>query len=156
MFEERASRQAAKAQRGIHFFAGQFWNVILQFGNQAFYAVFFVGKRAGGTLFLRGGQRNASEPNLFAAAIPVCGRGQTDLAKKIVHLPIWIFHGELDRVVPTQHSRDMVAALKKAGGKPTHTEYAGVRHNSWTPAYADKKLWTWLFAQKKKPETKKK
>ncbi len=96
-----------------------------------------------------------AEPNLFAAAVPVCGRGQPDLAKKIVHLPIWIFHGELDRVVPTQHSRDMVAALKKAGGKPTYTEYEGVRHNSWTPAYADKKLWEWLFAQKRgaaKPE----
>ena len=91
-----------------------------------------------------------AEPNLFAAAVPVCGRGQPDLAKKIVHIPIWIFHGELDRVVPTQHSRDMNAALKKAGGKPTYTEYAGVRHNSWTPAYADKKLWEWLFAQKRK------
>ena len=90
-----------------------------------------------------------AEPNLFAAAVPVCGRGQPYLAKKIVHIPIWIFHGELDRVVPTQHSRDMNAALKKAGGKPTYTEYAGVRHNSWTAAYADKKLWKWLFAQKR-------
>ena len=89
------------------------------------------------------------EPHLFAAAVPVCGRGQPDLAKKIVHLPIWIFHGEKDSVVPTQHSRDMVAALKKAGGKPTYTEYAGVRHNSWTPAYADEKLWAWLFEQKR-------
>lgn len=90
------------------------------------------------------------EPHLFAAAVPVCGRGQPDLAKKIVHLPIWVFHGELDRVVPTQHSRDMVAALKKAGGKPTYTEYAGIRHNSWTPAYAEEKLWAWLFSQKRK------
>ena len=89
-------------------------------------------------------------PNLFAAAVPVCGRGQPDQAKKIVHIPIWVFHGELDRVVPTITSRNMVAALKKAGGKPTYTEYAGVRHNSWTPAYADKKLWEWLFAQKRK------
>jgi poly(3-hydroxybutyrate) depolymerase len=91
-----------------------------------------------------------AEPNLFAAAVPVCGRGQPELAKKIVHLPIWIFHGELDRVVPTIASRNMVAALKKAGGKPTYTEYAGVRHNSWTPAYADQKLWEWVFAQKRK------
>ena len=90
-----------------------------------------------------------AEPNLFAAAVPVCGRGQPGQAKKIVHLPIWIFHGELDRVVPTIASRNMVAALKKAGGKPTYTEYAGVRHNSWTPAYTDKKLWEWLFAQKR-------
>ena len=90
-----------------------------------------------------------TEPNLFAAAVPVCGRGQPDQAKKIVHLPIWIFHGEKDRVVSTQHSREMVKALKKVGGKPIYTEYAGVSHNSWTPAYADKKLWEWLFAQKR-------
>ena len=89
-----------------------------------------------------------AEPNLFAAAVSVCGRGQPDQAKKIVPLPIWIFHGEKDRVVPTQHSREMVKALKKAGGKPNYTEYAGVSHNSWPPAYADIKLWEWLFAQK--------
>ena len=89
------------------------------------------------------------EPHLFAAAVPVCGRGQPDLAKKIVHLPIWIFHGEKDSVVPTRHSQEMVEALKKAGGKPIYTEYAGIRHNSWTPAYADEKLWAWLFEQKR-------
>ena len=89
------------------------------------------------------------EPHLFAAAVPVCGRGQPDLAKKIVHLPIWIFHGEKDSVVPTRHSQEMVEALKKAGGKPIYTEYAGVRHNSWTPAYAEEKLWAWLFEQKR-------
>jgi hypothetical protein len=42
----------------------------------------------------------------------------------------------------------MVAALKKAGGKPIYTEYAGVGHGSWGPAYAEEKLWEWLFAQK--------
>jgi len=90
------------------------------------------------------------EPNLFAAAAPVCGRGQTDLAKQIVHLPIWIFHGANDRVVPTRHSREMVEALKKAGGKPIYTEYPNVRHNSWTRAYEDEKFWIWLFSQKRK------
>ncbi len=96
-----------------------------------------------------------AEPNLFAAAVPVCGRGQPDQAKKIIHLPIWIFHGEKDSVVPTRHSREMVEALKKAGGKPIYTEYAGVRHNSWDPAYAEEKLWAWLFAQKRKAAAKK-
>ena len=96
-----------------------------------------------------------TEPHLFAAAVPVCGRGQPDQAKKIIHLPIWIFHGEKDSVVPTRHSREMVEALKKAGGKPIYTEYAGVRHNSWTPAYAEEKLWAWLFAQKRKAAAKK-
>jgi len=91
-----------------------------------------------------------AEPHLFAAAVPVCGRGQPDQAKKIVHLPIWIFHGEKDSLIPPRHSREMVAALKKAGGKPIYTEYAGVGHGSWGPAYAEEKLWEWLFAQKRK------
>ena len=90
-----------------------------------------------------------AEPHLFAAAVPVCGRGQPDQAKKIVHLPIWIFHGEKDSLIPPRHSREMVAALKKAGGKPIYTEYAGVGHGSWGPAYAEEKLWEWLFAQKR-------
>jgi predicted esterase len=90
------------------------------------------------------------EPHLFAAAVPVCGRGQTDLAKKIVDLPIWIFHGANDQLIPTRHSREMVEALKKVGGKPIYTEYAGVGHGSWAPAYAEAKLWTWLFTQKRK------
>ncbi len=89
------------------------------------------------------------EPDLFAAAALVCGRGQTELAKQIVHLPIWIFHGEKDSVVPTRCSREMVEALKKAGGKPIYTEYPNVRHNSWTRAYGDDGLWAWLFAQKR-------
>ncbi|MGY8650165.1 MAG: carboxylesterase family protein [Verrucomicrobiia bacterium] len=95
-----------------------------------------------------------AEPHLFAAAVPVCGRGQTDQAKKIVHLPIWIFHGEKDSLIPPRHSREMVAALKKAGGKPIYTEYAGVGHGSWGPAYAEEKLWEWLFAQKRKAAAK--
>jgi predicted peptidase len=43
----------------------------------------------------------------------------------------------------------MVAALKAAGGTVKYTEYKGVGHNSWSPAFAEKEFWTWLFAQKR-------
>jgi hypothetical protein len=43
----------------------------------------------------------------------------------------------------------MVEALKKAGGEPRYTEYPNVGHDSWNPAYADPKLYEWLFAQKR-------
>jgi predicted peptidase len=91
----------------------------------------------------------AAKPDLFAAAIPICGGGDPKAAAKIAKIPIWVFHGDKDAAVKVEHSRDMVAALEKAGGKPKYTEYPGVGHNSWSQTYADEKVLAWLFAQKK-------
>ena len=54
-------------------------------------------------------------PELFAAAVPICGGGDPKLAKKIAAIPIWAFHGDQDEAVPVSGSRDMIAALKTAG-----------------------------------------
>ncbi|MHC4487701.1 MAG: carboxylesterase family protein [Planctomycetota bacterium] len=88
-------------------------------------------------------------PGMFAAAVSVCGRGDPAKAEYIAKIPIWIFHGDKDAVVPVGHSRDMFEALKKAGGDPKYTEYEGIGHNSWDKAYATDELWAWLFAQRK-------
>ncbi len=88
-------------------------------------------------------------PDLFAAAVPVCGGGDEKKAKLIAKIPQWIFHGGSDRVVPTARSQRMVAALKAAGGSPKYTEYPGVGHNSWNLAYAEKDLFPWLFGQRR-------
>ena len=88
-------------------------------------------------------------PDLFAAAIPVCGGGDAAQAEKIKDIPIWAFHGDKDTVVKTVRSRDMIAAIKKAGGNPQYTEYKGVAHDSWTQTYSDKNVLRWLFMQKK-------
>jgi predicted peptidase len=90
-------------------------------------------------------------PNLFAAAAPVCGGGDPAFAKRIAKLPIWAFHGDEDTAVKPQRSREMIEALKAAGGEPKYTEYAGVGHNSWSPTYANPEFYAWLFAQKKQP-----
>jgi predicted peptidase len=89
------------------------------------------------------------KPELFAAAIPICGGGDEKQAKKIARVPVWVFHGDKDGAVPVERSRNMIAALKAAKGKPRYTEYAGVGHDSWTRTYADPKVIAWLFAQKK-------
>lgn len=91
----------------------------------------------------------AREPDLFAAAVPICGGGDTANAAKIAKIPVWVFHGDKDVPVKVELSRDMVAALKKAGGKPKYTEYPGVGHDSWTQTYKDAKMMEWLFDQKK-------
>lgn len=88
-------------------------------------------------------------PKMFAAAAPVCAGGDEQVAYKAVKIPIWAFHGDKDTVVKPSRSRNMVAALEKAGGQPKYTEYPGVGHDSWNQAYADPKLMEWLFDQRR-------
>jgi predicted peptidase len=88
-------------------------------------------------------------PVKFAAAVPVCGGGDTALAGRIKAVPIWAFHGDGDRVVKPQRSRDMIAALKAAGGMPRYTEYANTGHDCWTITYANRDLYAWMFAQRR-------
>ena len=88
-------------------------------------------------------------PDKFAAAVPICGAGDTTKAPLIKNLPIWAFHGSIDPTVPVAGSRLMIAALKKAGGKPEYTEYPGVGHESWVPALKEPGLLPWVFAQKR-------
>jgi predicted peptidase len=87
-------------------------------------------------------------PKRFAAAIPVCGGGDASDVKSVVAKPIWVFHGDKDDAVPVSRARDIVAALKKAGGSPKYTEYPNVGHNSWAATYRNPKVHEWLFEQK--------
>ena len=91
-------------------------------------------------------QRN---PGMFAAAAPVCGGGDRSKAELVKDLPIWIFHGGKDGVVPTDLSRKMMARMKEIDGKAKYTEYPGVGHNSWTPAMKEADLAEWLFSQRR-------
>ena len=90
-------------------------------------------------------------PETFAAAAPVCGGGDEHQAGKLARMPIWVFHGEDDTVVPVERSQNMVNAIREAGSKKIkYTEYEGVGHGSWKPAYADPKLLRWMFRQRRR------
>lgn len=92
----------------------------------------------------------AQHPTRFAAVVPVCGGGSPDDASKLKDTPIWAFHGDADKAVPVARSRQMVEAIKAAGGTLIkYTEYPGVEHNSWDAAYSDKAMAEWLFQQKR-------
>jgi predicted peptidase len=92
----------------------------------------------------------AAHPQRWAAIVPVCGGGNPKDAEKIKDIPTWAFHGDADTAVPVRRSRDMVEALKKAGGTPKYTEYPKVGHNSWDRAYGTDDLYKWMLEQKKK------
>lgn len=90
------------------------------------------------------------EPDLFAAAVPVCGAGDVSKAKTFAHIPMWIFHGALDATVSPDYSRKMLQALAKVGATPGFTQYPEAGHSSWIAAYSDKMMLDWLFSQRKK------
>jgi len=91
----------------------------------------------------------AAHPERFAAAVPVCGMWPPEDADKMKRVPVWAFHGDKDNAVPVEGSRKMIAALKAAGASPRYTEFPGVGHGSWEPAYATDAMWDWMFQQRR-------
>jgi predicted peptidase len=92
-------------------------------------------------------------PRRFAALVTVCGGGYAPYAKRLSHLPVWVFHGARDATVEPEESQRMVAALRKAGGDVRLTVYPDAEHDSWTVTYENPELYRWLLAQRRKAHT---
>lgn len=88
-------------------------------------------------------------PDLFAAAIPICGIADTAKAQLMINTPLWIFHGSDDDINDVKYSRIIVDALEKIGKPPKYTEYEGSDHYIWGAAYSEPDLLPWLFSQYK-------
>ena len=93
----------------------------------------------------------ARHPEWFAAVVPICGGGRTATAETLAEsdLPIWNFHGDKDSVVDIKYSRNLVNAIRDAGGQAGHTELRGVGHNAWDIAYGPQGGMAWMFAQQR-------
>jgi predicted peptidase len=111
------------------------------------------------------------DPHRFAALVPVCGgldvsarrslprdldalaaaetKPFLEAARQLQHIPTWIFHGADDPVVPVSESRVMAEVLRRVGAPVRYTEYSGVEHDSWKPAYAEMELMPWLLSQRR-------
>src|SRR5262245_21777845 len=106
-------------------------------------------------------------PERFAAMVAVCGSfvprepqptrepvvpeadGPADsvLATRLAQLPIWMFHGDSDPVIPPDDARRMMDRLGKLGAPVRYTELRDTGHDAWDPAFANPELPTWLFTQ---------
>ena len=87
--------------------------------------------------------------NRIAAGMPVCGGGDPTYARKLKNIPIRTFHGSEDGAVPTEGTRKMFAALKKAGSTAiSYTELDGMDHGIWDLVYSDTENLEWLFDQR--------
>lgn len=92
----------------------------------------------------------ARYPQLFAAAVPLCGGGDTKRVLSARDVAVWAFHGAKDATVPVSRSREMVAALRSVNSSVRYTEYPDLGHAVWTGAFAERDLPGWLFAQRRR------
>lgn len=97
----------------------------------------------------------AKYPNVFAAAVPLCGGGDPKNAAALKPVPMWVFHGDKDDMVPVERSRVIVKAIQDIGGEMIkYSELAGEGHGITGVVYAKPELHTWMFEQKREAETK--
>ncbi len=115
----------------------------------------------------------AKDPVRWAAAVPICGGGNAGRMSRILHIPIWNFHGTKDDLVPVSFSRVLIGAMEALGrhvvythcryrdcaGMPDsaigqaiasgedllYTEYAEGDHFVFSAAYDDPRLIPWVF-----------
>lgn len=89
-------------------------------------------------------------PEIFAAAIPICGAIKPGRIAAAKNVKFRIFHGDADFTVPVECSRRAYRELKAAGADVEYFEFAGCGHGSWNPAFNMPDFMEWLFAQKLK------
>lgn len=89
-------------------------------------------------------------PGQFAAAIAICGGTNLSVVQSFANdVPLWIFHGTTDPIVPVFFSEKIAEAIKKLGGNPKLSLYEGIGHGSWENAFAEPELLIWLLSHKR-------
>ncbi|BFP42711.1 alpha/beta fold hydrolase [Flavobacteriaceae bacterium GF1] len=89
-------------------------------------------------------------PDKFAALAVVCGMAPTPYAHWLEKkMPIWVFHGAEDQVIPVAESDNMVRKLVEMGYDVKYSRYENIGHNSWEQAYTTEELYQWMANQKK-------
>ena len=88
----------------------------------------------------------ARNPEIWAGVAPIAGGGINDRyapGEKIKNLPFLVMHGEKDKIVSVDQSRNSTAKMKELGMKYKYLEIPGadheiwIRHNarSWVPVF---------------------
>jgi predicted peptidase len=75
------------------------------------------------------------------------GSSYAEIARALSAVPVWMFHGAVDPQASLTLAHQLQASFVAQGGTVQFTEFPGVGHNAWDPAYATSGLYEWLFAQ---------
>ena len=107
-----------------------------------------------------------AQPDLFAAAFPICAAYQVPREKMplVKEMPIWLVHAASDQVVPVQNSRNAYTQMLQINDQVHYSEFEKVMveqeeyagHNVWIHALRneavnkdDETLFEWLSKQHK-------
>ena len=90
-----------------------------------------------------------ADPERFAAIAPICGSGICWFGESLAEVPIMVYQGDCDEVVPIENSMEMIKSVNRHGGNAEIKVLKGVYHNAWDCAYDGDELYTWLLSHKK-------
>jgi predicted peptidase len=122
-------------------------------GNGSWYLAYHHGDRFAAAVIICGWvreRRSSTGATTYPAIAPGSDAERfAAVAQRVGRLPVWIFHGDADPVVPVEESRGMAEALRRVGANVQYTELPGVGHNAWDPAYERADLVDWMFKQRR-------
>lgn len=88
----------------------------------------------------------AALPRRFAAIAPVAGVGNpAQVIGNLARVPVWVFHGAKDNVIPVGYSLQMVKVLQRTRGEVKCTIYPECGHESWQFAFNEPELYEWFL-----------
>ncbi|MEZ5902064.1 MAG: prolyl oligopeptidase family serine peptidase [Alphaproteobacteria bacterium] len=92
-------------------------------------------------------------PDLFAAAIPLCGYWSEDMKdyRKMAETDavIKIHHGTRDQYIDYQKSKEAYYSLRTLRANVEMISHNKMNHNIWDKVYKEMEFWEWLNAQSK-------
>lgn len=88
-------------------------------------------------------------PQRFAAAMPICGRGNAEAVAPASQVPVWIVVGDRDAEMLVANCRDMARQIEERGGDVKLTIQHGVGHDSWTLTYSTPETYDWLLRHRR-------
>lgn len=87
-------------------------------------------------------------PERFAAIAPVCGSGICWYGEALKDVPVYIYHGDCDDIVPIHESVSMLRAINGHSGNAQLKICYGIGHNAWDIAYEGNELIDLLLSHK--------
>lgn len=84
-------------------------------------------------------------PDRFAAIAPMSAPANTWWWTRLVEMPVWVFHGAQDEIVPIRESEDMVRALREGGNERVRFTALPDQGHSLLRLYESRELYDWFL-----------
>jgi len=86
---------------------------------------------------------------LFAASVAISGGWVATDADYLTDMPLLVFHGAKDTIIPVKHSRNVSRLIEAKGGDIKYTEDQNGWHNCPWEGFYNNETWDWMFSKSK-------